>query len=415
MGQAIEIIKKNQKIIEKKRQRRKLIKLLFKVLLFSLLFSISSFTYFYLNSLLGLTQFLNFGKLNFTLFGQLIVLPSSWATTGEFFGNILFRTPIIILFSQLIYKAYFEYIYSEKNKDKKKEMEKKSNGIFFSSFLILACTDIIRDFFGEIEHIFRVLLRDYTVIIFLFVYLVGFVIGSIKRVLNIMDKQTNASLKLMYTNEGKSETATKTSNPFFKNIFKRMTNLALALAPPSFIAVLISLALNQSKTLIDLQLSIEVFGQNIMILNNLNNKLLGVIISKIILDLVFNYVDLDSNDSVHRPRFKKGKKIDLKSVKEFAIVTCLSISTSIVYNIITSINVTALNIEAIANPYVAVFGFFTTAALCVLGFGLQLILMHIKETSQETVVLQLQTEPQPSINLMQNCDSLENSYIDKQS
>ena len=46
----------------------------------------------------------------------------------------------------------------------------------------------------------------------------GFVIGSIKRVLNIMDKQTNASLKLMYTNEGKSETATKTSNPFFKNI-----------------------------------------------------------------------------------------------------------------------------------------------------------------------------------------------------
>ena len=396
MTQAIDKnITEDQKIIEKKRKRKELIKLLLKVLLFSLLFSISSFTYFYLNSLLGLTQFLNFGKLSFTFFGHAIVLPSTWATSGEFFGNILFRTPIIILFTQLIYKAYFEYRYSEQNKDKKKDMKKKSNGIFFSSFLILACTDIIRDFFAEIEHIFRVLLRDYTIIIFLFVYLVGFVIGSIKRVLNIMDKQTNASLKLMYANEDKSDSPIKKSDSFFKNIFKRMTNLALALAPPSFIAVLIGLALNQSQTLIDLQVSIEIFGQNIMILNNLNNKLLGVIISKIILDLVFNYVDLDSNDTIHLPRIKEGKKIDLKSVKEFAIVTALSISTSIVYNMITSINVTALNIEAIANPYVAVFGFFTTAALCVLGFGLQLTLMHIKETSQEKA----DAKPASSISL----------------
>ena len=110
MTQAIDKnITEDQKIIEKKRKRKELIKLLLKVLLFSLLFSISSFAYFYLNSLLGLTQFLNFGTLNFTFFGHAIVLPSTWATSGEFFGNILFRTPIIILFTQLIYKAYFEY------------------------------------------------------------------------------------------------------------------------------------------------------------------------------------------------------------------------------------------------------------------------------------------------------------------
>ena len=40
-----------------------------------------------------------------------------------------------------------------------------------------------------------------------------------------MDKQTNASLKLMYANEDKSDSPIKKSDSFFKNIFKRMTNL----------------------------------------------------------------------------------------------------------------------------------------------------------------------------------------------
>jgi len=131
---------------------------------------------------------LNFNPLTTNIVHKLIIPHMSYQDTGEFLFKIFIGSIFSILISQIIRSLIFTF--KSKISQTKKEEKGNNNALIFGlSLSTLILTDIIREFFGQIDNNIQKIIASgqATVAIFIFINFLKFAVGSLRTFLKLLD------------------------------------------------------------------------------------------------------------------------------------------------------------------------------------------------------------------------------------
>lgn len=337
---------------------------------------------------------LSFHPWDFKIFGYNFYLPFVPQGAGEFLLSRISHIFIAVIISQVVLYYYYSHLNKNicHNKQKpinEKHSLKKISLILIPTIFTLIITDMIRDFCTEIDKNLGQITKLSTLLsqAFIFVVIVRFSILSIRGVLKMMDEPFKTSIRQeICTNEKKSP---KKHNKL-KSIFIRMVNSAILLVPPTIFLTVLEYLIKE-KFIANLSLSISIQGSTMMLLSNINNRIIMIILYKFINDAI-NRFFINSDEEIKFYEYNKNASFSFQAIAE---IFGLSVVSGLLIGIMNGINTSISSRNQNINNFYMIAVFFSLHFICIsILYTIEIHMLYKKEPPIQNIELEnIQTNP----------------------